>query len=190
MILSSITPAEAYSSDKNVKFVINGSGFKPGVQVKLKNSGQSINATNLIITNSQILGCFDFSQMIKPGMYDVVVTNPDQTQNILPNAFILKGYLMSGNQLIPVNSLYKPGEGGFLSIKWSLEKIENVSIKIYNTRGEIIKVITDNQNCLPQAYHYDWDGTADGRKKISSGIYFIKMVAGSFVITRKIVIVR
>jgi hypothetical protein len=70
------------------------------------------------------------------------------------------------------------------TIKYQLPKAELVTIKIYDIIGkEISTLINRTQN----AGYYEVNFNAG---KLSSGIYFYKMVAGDFVSIKKLVVLK
>ena len=64
-----------------------------------------------------------------------------------------------------------------------------VSIRVYSAAGRLISTL--EQRLLgPGRYSVRWDGrNADGRK-VASGVYFYRMEAGDFNVTRKMILMR
>ena len=65
----------------------------------------------------------------------------------------------------------------------------NVSLKIYDLRGQLVRILEDRQRNAG-TYYVQWDGTNTTGKKVSSGVYFYRMQAGHFVQTRKLVLLK
>ncbi|MDD3463988.1 MAG: FlgD immunoglobulin-like domain containing protein [Candidatus Cloacimonetes bacterium] len=63
-------------------------------------------------------------------------------------------------------------------IPFSLAKDNDVSFKIYNSRGQIVKHF-DLGNKAPGNYRITWDGTDYNGNTLSNGVYQIVMTAGS-----------
>lgn len=86
--VTSITP----SLGENVGLVsitnLVGNDFQPGATVKLVKMGQTdIDATNVAVVDSTQITCdLDLSRA-PPGLWDVVVTNPDAQSGTLPSGF-------------------------------------------------------------------------------------------------------
>ena len=170
---------------------ITGEEFQEGAIVKLVKQGQEdILANNVVVIPQRILADFDLTKAFKTGAWDVVVINPDDTTTFLPEGFLIMGFDIAGNRLIPVNNLFNPALGEKVYIKYSITSQEKVSLKIYNVKGEIVKTFLDNTPVMPGVYQYDWDGSNDGFNQISSGIYIVRIKAGSFEDTIKIVAVK
>ena len=74
-------------------------------------------------------------------------------------------------------------------IKYSLPQADRVEITIYNVMGQLIRTLVDNTQ--KAGYHTVlWDGRNELGVSVSSGIYFVKMKASSFVQTRKMMMLR
>ena len=74
-------------------------------------------------------------------------------------------------------------------VKFKLNKLEAVSIKVYNIIGKEIKQLL--QENLPFGEHnVQWDGKGDEGSTLSSGIYFIQMIAGSYQKTIKTILLK
>lgn len=75
------------------------------------------------------------------------------------------------------------------TIKFELKKSENILISIYNILGKEIKILI-NEN-LPTGEHIiQWDGKDNKGSPLSSGIFFIKMIAGQYQQIIKAVLLR
>ena len=122
------------------------------------------------ITPEKILAHFNLTKAYKTGAWDIVAMNPDGETALLPEAFLIHGFDMIGNKLIPVNNLFNPSLGEKVYIKYSIEKNETVNLKIYNLKGEIVKTLLNNIPLAKGVYQQEWLGDNDGSKQISSGI--------------------
>ena len=70
------------------------------------------------------------------------------------------------------------------SIRYQVARKGKVSIKIYDLSGRLVKTLVDGLKC-PGYYSVDWSP-----RNSLSGIYFVKMEAGSFKATKKLILVR
>lgn len=70
-------------------------------------------------------------------------------------------------------------------IKYELPKNSFVTIKIYNSLGEVVAVLTENEWKTTGRYSIKFDGS-----KYASGIYFYSITAGSFTNTQKMVLIK
>jgi len=75
------------------------------------------------------------------------------------------------------------------TINYSLQISTNVSVIIYNTLGQEVKVLVDEfQNSGYKSVI--WDGTNNAGLKIGSGTYFYKLTAGNFVSSKKMILLK
>lgn len=70
------------------------------------------------------------------------------------------------------------------TINFSVPKDGNVSIKVYDTKGELVKTLV-NQRIITGKYSVEFDGSA-----LSSGIYFYTIEAADFKETKKMIMVK
>ncbi len=75
------------------------------------------------------------------------------------------------------------------TIAFSMEKAAHVDLTIYDVRGARVRGLV-NQHRNAGAYHVDWDGHDDRGRQVASGVYFYKLVAGSFTDTKKMTILK
>jgi flagellar hook assembly protein FlgD len=64
-----------------------------------------------------------------------------------------------------------------------------VTLSVYNIRGQLVKTLVDVSQG-PGSYNVNWDGTDREGRKISSGVFFYRLVAGNYVSTRKMVVLK
>ncbi len=74
----------------------------------------------------------------------------------------------------------------FTQIRFGMPKAGKVAIKIYNTAGELVKTLAD-ENVGAGFHQVTWDGTDNGGNRIADGVYFCKMTAGTYTQMKKIV---
>ena len=85
-------------------------------------------------------------------------------------------YLLSQNWPNPFNSS--------CAIKYSIPKSSQVSLKIFNTLGEEIATLV-NEEKSAGTYELTWNAA-----NIPSGVYFYRLQAGDFVQTRKMILLK
>jgi len=76
-----------------------------------------------------------------------------------------------------------------VSFTYGIPKTSNVSLKIYNVLGQVVKTVT-NGIVEPGIYTVHWNGTDDLNRQVSAGIYFYKFYSDEFADTKKMVFVR
>ncbi len=65
----------------------------------------------------------------------------------------------------------------------------STTLRIYDVRGRLVKTLID-ERLSPGFYSVQWDGVNDNGEKVSSGIYFYSIKAGSFASTRKMMMLK
>ena len=75
------------------------------------------------------------------------------------------------------------------SIRFSVPNRSHVSIEVYNILGQKVRTLV-NETLEGNSYVREWDGRGDAGTKVSSGIYFYKMIAGDFAATKKAVMLK
>ena len=70
------------------------------------------------------------------------------------------------------------------TISYDVSTLSNVNINIYNMNGQLVEVLS-NKLHQPGAYNVIWN--AEG---YTSGVYFVKLIAGDFVDTQKIMLIK
>jgi hypothetical protein len=64
-----------------------------------------------------------------------------------------------------------------------------VKVSIYNVLGQKVRTLVDRE-LAAGAYKEEWNGTSDNGGSVASGIYFYKMEAGTFVATKKMMLLK
>jgi len=64
-----------------------------------------------------------------------------------------------------------------------------VSLAVYDIRGKLVRTLV-NQVKNAGTYTVFWDGSDESGVQVSSGVYFYRMMAGSFIQTRKMVLLK
>ncbi|MBD3386905.1 T9SS type A sorting domain-containing protein [candidate division KSB1 bacterium] len=69
------------------------------------------------------------------------------------------------------------------------EKSTTVRLAIYNTNGQLVKVLEDRQRSAGH-YSVQWNGYDEQGRYVASGVYFYKLIAGDVVITKKLAVMK
>ena len=64
-----------------------------------------------------------------------------------------------------------------------------VELRIYNVKGELVRTVFEGTKA-PGIHTFTWDGTNEGSRRVASGIYFCRFIAGDVKITKKMVLLR
>jgi hypothetical protein len=74
-------------------------------------------------------------------------------------------------------------------IRYRLSKTTEVSLVIYNVLGQKVRTLVEREK-QNGPVTVSWDGRDDGRRDLSSGIYFYRLQAGEFSQTRRMVLLK
>lgn len=75
------------------------------------------------------------------------------------------------------------------TVNFDLPNKSDVSIKIYNVLGQVVNTLVD-ESLEAGSYKVEWDGNNDNGLHAASGVYFYKIVAGDFVQTKKMMMLK
>lgn len=74
-------------------------------------------------------------------------------------------------------------------IKYSVNKLGNYELSVYNLLGEKVRTLISSQ-LSPGTYSIDWDGRNEFGKAVASGIYFYKLSGKDLSIIKKMALIR
>ncbi|MCF7857851.1 MAG: S8 family serine peptidase [Candidatus Cloacimonetes bacterium] len=74
-------------------------------------------------------------------------------------------------------------------ISYSVKEPGFVNLKIYNTRGQLVKTLV-SESKLEGVHYVTWNGSDNSNKAVSSGIYFYKMDTKNYSSTRKMILLK
>jgi hypothetical protein len=75
------------------------------------------------------------------------------------------------------------------TVEYSLQSTERVVIGVYDVRGSLVRRLVD-QSMSAGEHRVTWNGVDDAGRSASSGIYFVRMTAGSYTESGKIVMLK
>jgi len=109
--------------------------------------------------------------------------NPTVVTPKEPQALIPKSFSLSPNYPNPFNPS--------TTIKYTIPEGAKVQvhIKIYDLRGRLVRVLVE-EGQLPGSFAVRWDGRDEQGQAVSSGVYFYRIEAGSFKLSRKMILLR
>jgi hypothetical protein len=129
------------------------------------NTGATLNGRALAQTEVTLIA----NSVIKPA-----------TVTAVKNDLVPQEFALMQNYPNPFNPSTK--------IQYSLEKAAQVTLKIYNVLGnEVATLVNDRQEAGNYTVPFN---SNKGTRGLSSGVYFYRLEAGSFVSTRKLVLIK
>ncbi len=157
---------------------ISGNIIAPNAKVKIGSGSTFVGSicAKHIYVYSRVTFSYHSSASPSPKMAVDDAAVLDINQTMVPSKFSLEQ-----NYPNPFNPV--------TTIRFSLPEAANVSLKIYNSRGNVVRtLVSDNMRA---GYHNIlWHGNNDASVKVSSGMYFYRITAGSFVQTRKMILMK
>ena len=132
------------------------------------------------------------------GMY---YTNSTGWQNFTAGNLMISAYVtdqpvgVDGNGISEVPATYSlmqnypnPFNPG-TTIRYQLPEQQFVKIEIFNSLGEVVNTIV-NQNQTAGEYSINWNGRNSSGQSLASGIYIYRIKAGSFVDSKKMMLLK
>ena len=133
--------------------------------------GGTVLEANMIIVNNSVLG--------EPLIVPVSMTvGPDGIEEEPVQPLITALGTNFPNPFNPVTN-----------ICYSLRKAEDVTISIYNIKGQRVKTLV-NENMEAGRHTTTWYGKDNFNRDVSSGVYFYKMEAGKYTSTKKMILMK
>jgi hypothetical protein len=75
-------------------------------------------------------------------------------------------------------------------IEFSLRAPAHATLKVYNVRGQLVRVLLDEPRAAGVHKDVAWNGRNGAGQSVASGIYFYRLMAGDFTDTRKMVLLK
>jgi flagellar hook assembly protein FlgD len=95
--------------------------------------------------------------------------------------FIPTEYALSQNYPNPFNPS--------TTFTYDVPEVSEVTITVYSLLGKEVRTLYSEQQ-MPGRYTETWDGTDNTGRKLASGVYFLRMQAGSYSKLRKMTLIR
>jgi len=93
----------------------------------------------------------------------------------------LKSYVLEQNYPNPFNAETE--------IRFSIPTAGHVSVRVFNLLGQEVALLLDS-DMDAGTHHVRWDGLNDSGKRVSSGIYMVRLQSGAYVGTRRMLLVK
>ncbi|MBD3341720.1 MAG: VWA domain-containing protein [Candidatus Lokiarchaeota archaeon] len=152
----------------------NGAGCIANVTIKIKNNvpdnfSLAVNVTDITANDSQ-------GNPITYGDATKIITDVKSPSNPNPSEFVLEQNYP--NPFNPVTTIY-----------YQLPENAHVQLVVLNSIGQLIRTLVSEEKSA--GYHnVKWNSLNNAGKKVSSGIYFYKIVAGDFIEIKKMILIE
>ncbi len=174
------------SSNLNSNIVLNGNDADRGI-IQMEIADYSFNTTTPIELTFSFENNTDAYDFLK---YSFSTYNKT-------NQIVAEGYdfLQTAPSNYRLAQSYPNPFTNFTTIEYDVPSDQNVVIRIFNIRGQIVKILVDEDKS-PGYYSIVWDGTNDSGDEVSSGVYFCQMYTpknpngGQFIKAKKMVKIR
>jgi hypothetical protein len=74
-------------------------------------------------------------------------------------------------------------------ISYAVPAAEHVSVKVYDVTGRLIRSLVDAP-LEPGVHRTLWNGKDDASRAVAAGIYYVRMTAGAYEATRKVIVLE
>ena len=75
------------------------------------------------------------------------------------------------------------------TVRYDMAKSGAVSIKIFNIKGQLVKTLYSGVKA-GGTHSITWDGKDNGKRDVSSGVYFLRMDTNGYASTRKMLLMK
>ena len=76
------------------------------------------------------------------------------------------------------------------TISYDLPLNKQISLKIYNTMGQLVRTLVDDQLQVAGKHKVLWDGMNDAGNRVATGVYIYALEWGNFSKTRRMTLVK
>lgn len=88
------------------------------------------------------------------------------------------------------HNVFTPGEGSFLIVHYRLANPGKYSLRIYNSAGELVRILFDLQSRWPASDDIPWDGKNMYGEYVASGVYVVYFESKYYVKTAKVLVLK
>lgn len=87
------------------------------------------------------------------------------------------------------NRVYPSPFSSVTTIKYSVTKSSHVTLEVYDIVGNLVKTLV-NERKPTGFYVVSWNGKNDKGAKLANGVYFYRLQAGDYTVTKKMLLVK
>jgi hypothetical protein len=160
--------------------VVTGTGV-PGATV------QAVDSLGNVLGTTQVNGQGNFSLQISgatAGQNVTIIENGVKAGSSLPS------YTLNPEKAFTSANVFNPEKGGTLSIGFVAQSDGNVTVKVYNIAGTLVRPVFEASCSEGQQYQANWDGKNGDGSTVASGVYFISVRGAGIRTIRKVVVLK
>jgi hypothetical protein len=160
--------------------VINGTG-QPGATVQAVDSQGNVLGSTVV--NAQ--GTFALNLSGATANQSVsIIENGVKAGPLLPT------FALNAEKAFTNVNVFNPEKGGNLSIGFVAQTDGQVTVKVYNIAGSLVRPVFDTTCSAGQQYQANWDGKNGDGSTVASGVYFISVKGAGVRTIRKVVVLK
>ena len=76
------------------------------------------------------------------------------------------------------------------TIRFQIKNAGNITLAVYNINGDLVNLLVNDRSYLQGTFELTWNGRNDNGKKVSSGVYFCRLMTETHVLSNKMMLVR
>ncbi len=166
---------------------IYGHGFLTGASVKLSKTGQAdINAYDIEVSSDKIKCNLPLTG-VAAGDWKLSVSNTDGKTSYYGDYFHVLAKTDSKPKIY--GGIINPSQGEKAHIVYKTSSSGRYSVKIYDQSGRLVMTVFEGQRSAGN-YEDVWAGINEAGKKVSSGVYFVRIETPEYKENRRILVVR
>ncbi len=168
-----------FFASKDMNHAIDASFALLGGKAAMGGSGEIASVTFKLLEAENVILNFDAVDMRDSENHrlDVVYHGAQ----LAAGSTLPKSFYLAQNYPNPYNAATQ--------IVYQVSEAAHVSLQVYNVTGQLVKTLVDNVQ-EPGTYTVSWDARGENGAEASTGVYFYRMVAGHYVATKKMVIIK
>ncbi len=188
--LQSIAPASVANNNSNQAFTLSGEVFDPVITSSCALAGVAGLIGTGIVRNSDMSVTVTFPTQGAPaGTWDVVVANSNGLSSTLPAALTITSVAQGAGTVSLLDNLFRPLQGGKVTINVQTFAAGIVTIKIYSIHGKLINTLWD-ANLAAGANAFTWNGASAQGAVVASGVYVLKITGPELNSISKIIVIK
>jgi hypothetical protein len=170
-------------------FTANGYGFAATDSGVYQSTDNGINWQNLMadirsspFAYAEAVGISTNGYLFVSFASGAVVRSVNPISAVRENGYLPPSFELSQNYPNPFNPS--------TTIEYEVPRRGEVSIRIYNSLGQLVRTLISGETMEAGAHSVKWDGSDERGSRVSSGAYFYSLQAGDFVSTKKSILLK